>query len=89
MGIRIKKPVEEIVIDLDGPQGNAFVIMATATDIGRQLGYNALDCATINKEMMQGDYPHLLRTFLKHFGDYVTIETTDELLIEEVERDAV
>ena len=84
MGIQMKKPVKEITVDLDGPQGNAFALMATATDIGRQLGWNASDCATVNKEMTRGDYTHLVKTFLENFGDYVTLVTSDETLYEEL-----
>lgn len=87
MSIKMKNPVTETVIDIDGPQGNAFALMASATDIGKQLGYNALDCATINKEMMQGDYVHLIKTFLKYFGKYVTVETNNEQFYDEVNSD--
>ena len=60
------------VIDLQGPQGNAFALMAYADDFLRQMGrrheFNAM-----RTEMMSGDYDNLIRIFEKNFGDYVTL----------------
>ena len=60
------------VIDLQGPQGNAFALMAHADDFLRQMGrrdeWNAM-----RTEMMSGDYDNLIRVFEKNFGDYVTL----------------
>ena len=60
-------PVE---IDLTGPDGNAFVLIGTASKLARQLG---LDGKAISKEMMDGDYEHLIKVFDKHFGHFVTL----------------
>ncbi len=59
-----------IEIDLTGPDGNAFVLIGKAGNLAKQLG---LDKAKIQAEMMQGDYEHLVNTFDKHFGDFVTL----------------
>ena len=59
-----------IVIDLTGPDGNAFVLIGKAGNLAKQLG---LDKDAIQKEMMKGDYEHLVNTFDKHFGDFVTL----------------
>lgn len=59
-----------IVIDLTGPDGNAFVLIGKAGNLSKQLG---LDKDAIQKEMMQGDYDHLVKVFDKHFGDFVTL----------------
>ena len=32
---------------------------------------------TILDEMTQGDYVHLLKTFDFHFGDYITLQTSN------------
>ena len=60
------------VIDLQGPQGNAFALMAYADDFLRQMGrrheFNAM-----RTEMMSGDYDNLIRIFEKNFGDYVDL----------------
>ena len=59
------------VIDLTGPQGNAFVLLGKAKGYARQLG---LDGSKIQAEMMQGDYEHLLEVFDKYFGSFVILE---------------
>ena len=59
-----------IEIDLTGPDGNAFVLIGKAGNLAKQLG---LDKAKIQAEMMAGDYEHLVETFDKHFGDFVTL----------------
>ena len=71
MVIRAKQPVSEVVIDLTGPDGNAFVLMGYAKQFARQLN---LDHKTILDEMMSGDYENLLSVFDKYFGDYVVLE---------------
>jgi hypothetical protein len=68
--IKSKKQRLGIEIDLTGPDGNAFVLIGTATKLARQLG---LDGKAIQTEMMKGDYEHLVATFDKHFGHFVTL----------------
>jgi hypothetical protein len=71
MSIKYKKmktgPVE---IDLTGPDGNAFVLIATASRLAKQLG---LDGKKIQAEMMGGDYENLIKVFDNHFGEFVTL----------------
>ena len=69
--IRTKQPGREIVIDLTGPDGNAFVLVGKANHFARQLGK---DGKAITEEMMAGDYEHLLSVFDREFGDYVILE---------------
>jgi len=59
-----------IEIDLTGPQGNAFYLLGTAVNLGRQLGLNT---EKVCEEMKSGDYEHLVNTFDKHFGHLVTL----------------
>lgn len=60
-------PVE---IDLTGPDGNAFNLIAIAGNLAKQLD---LDKKKIQSEMMAGDYEDLLKVFDKYFGEYVTL----------------
>ena len=60
-----------IVIDLTGPDGNAFALMAYAKRLAGQL---KLDSKLIINEMMKGDYENLLEVFDKHFGKFVILE---------------
>ena len=69
--IRKKQPKREIVIDLTGPDGNAFVLIGKAMSFARQLG---LDGNSIKEEMMSGDYENLLEVFDKNFGHFVILE---------------
>ena len=59
------------VIDLTGPQGNAFYLMAQADRYARQLG---LDKEVVIGEMRSGDYENLVQVFDRYFGDYVILE---------------
>lgn len=69
--IRAKQTPSEIVIDLTGPQGNAFFLLGTATKLARQLDLN--EYAVLN-EMKEGDYENLIQVFDKYFGDFVILE---------------
>ena len=69
--IRDKKPQSEIVIDLTGPDGNAFVLMGMAKRYAKQLG---LDADLIINDMKSGDYEHLVQVFDDAFGEYVILE---------------
>ena len=60
-----------IVIDLTGPNGNAFALMSYATRFAKQLNFD--EDKIINK-MMEGDYENLLKVFDRYFGDYVILE---------------
>ena len=71
MTIRKKTPKKEIVIDLTGPDGNAFALMAYASKFAKQLGR---DDKAIREEMMSGDYENLLEVFDREFGEYVVLE---------------
>lgn len=60
-----------IVIDLTGPEGNAYCLMGYARKFANQLG---LDASAITTEMMAGNYDNLLEVFDSYFGDFVILE---------------
>ena len=60
------------VIDLRGPQGNAFALVGHAVDLLRQLDRRD-EVHAMRTDMMSGDYDNLIRIFEKNFGDYVTL----------------
>ena len=63
------KPIE---IDLNGPQGNAFVLLGLATRLGKQIyGYEQTEF--ILEEMKLSTYEMLILTFDKYFGELVTL----------------
>ena len=62
---------EPIIIDLTGPEGNAYVLMSYAIKFSKQLGF---DNGPIVEEMMSGDYENLLQVFDRYFGRFVILE---------------
>ena len=62
-----------IIIDLTGPDGNAFALMAYAKRFATQLGWKDKGSALI-EDMMSGDYEHLLEVFDNAFGEFVILE---------------
>lgn len=69
--IRQKQPNKEVIIDLTGPDGNAYVLLGYAKKFTEQLG---LEWNPIKEEMTSKDYENLIQVFDKYFGDYVTLE---------------
>jgi len=69
--IRDKKAQSEIVVDLTGPDGNAFVLMGMASKFARQLG---IDKDEVINKMTSGDYENLIKVFDDYFGDFVILE---------------
>lgn len=62
-------------IDLDGPDGNAHMLIGLADSTAHQLDYNEDERKKLKDDMMSGDYTHLVKTFDKHFGEYFTLYT--------------
>ena len=74
--IREKNDVipEHIIIDLDGPDGNAFALMGYAMRFAKQLCYDKEEIEDLMKRMQSGDYENLLNVFDKEFGSFVILE---------------
>lgn len=68
-----QKQSGSIIIDLTGPDGNAFALMGYAKRFATQLGWKDKGAALIN-EMMCGDYENLLEVFDNAFGEFVILE---------------
>ena len=66
-----QKQDSPIVLDLTGPEGNAFSLLGNASILAKQLG---LDGEQIQSEMTSDDYENLVSVFDKYFGDYVILE---------------
>jgi len=78
--IRKSTPASEIVINLDGPNGNAFYLMSVAKDLAH---YENKRVTPIMSEMCSGtDYYKLVKVFEKYFGHLVVLETSNEELLE-------
>ena len=63
-----------IVIDLTGPDGNAFVLLGKAKSFAKAIGMNGVEAEALINDMTSGDYEHLIQVFDKHFGSFVILE---------------
>lgn len=67
---KAKNPKTFLEIDLTGPDGNVFNLIA----IGRKMsGSIGVDKEVFTTEMMSSDYENAINTFEKYFGDYVIL----------------
>lgn len=69
--IRKKNTNKKRVIDISGPDGNAYVLLGVASGFAKQLGF---DWEKIRKEMTSGDYENLITVFDKYFGKVCDLE---------------
>ena len=82
--IRETKTTPNTIVNLDGPNGNAFVLLATADMEMQGLGIDRDEIDAILDDMKSGDYNNLLKTMDEHLGaneDYpfgIIFETTNE-----------
>jgi len=60
-----------IVIDLTGPEGNAFMLLAYAKSFSEDLGK---DYEELHDQMTSGDYENLIKVFDDAFADFVILE---------------
>ena len=78
MAVKKKSNNQKMVIDLDGSQGNAFVLLGTAQQILQNSRMNKDTIKVVLDEMKSGDYVNLIKTFDKYFGTVVTLETSNQ-----------
>ena len=70
----VERNKKGLTINCSGPDGNAFQLLRVASDLGKQMGKTQKQIDKILTEMKSSDYEHLIHTFDKHFGFYVTLE---------------
>jgi hypothetical protein len=64
-----EKQLGPLIVDLTGPDGNAFALISLANKLSKKFNIKSpVD------EMQKGDYEHLLEVFEKNFGDFVILE---------------
>lgn len=71
---RKKRTDGPMVIDLTGPQGNAYCLLGYAKSFGQELGYTKEQMDKISEDMRSSDYEHLLEVFDREFGNLVILE---------------
>lgn len=65
-----QKKNKKIEIDLTGPDGNAFFLLAQAKSLCKGL---KKDFEEISEKMKSRDYEHLIKIFDEEFGHVVTL----------------
>ena len=73
MAILTKQPRKQ-VIDLTGPQGNAFYLLGTAMKLCKQIGFSELATQGILEDLQNSDYEYLITRFDYYFGDVIDLE---------------
>lgn len=63
-----------IIVDLTGPQGNAFALMGMAQNLAKQLRWDGEKIQMLLDEMMSDDYENLIQVFDREFGKFVILE---------------
>lgn len=84
-----RKTVQDMCIDLDGPQGNAFFLLGMTKTLMEEMEVSKEDQQNVLDSMKKGDYHNLLRVFDTHFGDYITLVTENENLLKALEEDSI
>ena len=74
MAILKKDKYKKQVIDLTGPDGNAFYILGTAMKLCKQIGISSERTDEILDEMKSSDYENLIKVFDKYFGKLIDLE---------------
>ena len=74
MAILTKDKFRKRVIDLNGPEGNAFCLLGTAMSLCKQIGISETRTEEIIDELKSSDYEHLITTFDKYFGKLIDLE---------------
>ena len=74
MAILSKDTYRKQVIDLTGPQGNAFYLLGTASKLCKQIGISSSRTKEIMDEMKSSDYENLIQLFDKYFGKLIELE---------------
>ena len=69
-----EKTEKQIIIDLTGPQSNAFYLLGTAQNLAKQLNYSKEQTEKLLNEMKSSDYENLLKVFDDNFGSFVILE---------------
>ena len=72
MSVELKPKLDKMYIDIDGPNGNVFYLLATACKLSKQLGF---DNKAIEKDMKSDDYLNALKVFEDNFGEFVVLQT--------------
>ena len=74
MAILKKDKYRKQVIDLTGPDGNAYYLLGTAMNLCKQLELSSERTEEILDELKSSDYENLIKVFDKYFGKLIDLE---------------
>ena len=74
MAILKKDKYKKQVIDLTGPDGNAYYLMGTACNLMKQLKFTPEEAEGVIDKMKSSDYENLIKVFDKYFGKLIDLE---------------
>ena len=74
MAILKKDTYKKQVIDLTGPDGNAYFLLGTASNLCKQIRISSERTEEILDEMKSSDYENLIKVFDKYFGKLIDLE---------------
>ena len=74
MAILKKDKYKKQVIDLTGPDGNAYYLLGTAMNLCKQICISSERTEEILDELKSSDYENLIKVFDKYFGKLVDLE---------------
>jgi hypothetical protein len=60
-----------MIVDLSGPQGNAYALMGVARSIGRELNRPYNEIKDVETRMMSGNYNDLVKVLYLEYGDFI------------------
>ena len=60
------------VVDLRGPEGNAYAVMGLVKSVLKQIGYDKDHIDEVIRNMMSSDYDHLIEVADEHIGHIYT-----------------
>ena len=70
----LERQERRTVIDLTGPDGNAFYLLGFACNLMRDLEFTPEEAEGVMNEMRSSDYENLIRVFDHYFGEFVDLE---------------
>jgi len=73
MALLTRHPIDKLTLDLNGPDGNAFVLLAYAQRMAKEMGLTKAELEAIMADMKSSDYKHLVETFDANFGSVIDL----------------
>ena len=73
MKVPTKTTIQPRVIDLRGPEGNAFYLLGYVDLVGKRMQWSPSRIERVKRQMMSGDYQNLVQVFAQEMGEMVVL----------------